>query len=154
MPIVFDPANKRIVLDSTSVTASDIWVQWSAWAASDDNSKYLPALKQVGGDDLGGGLLIPIYIFLLNGWRVRPMEANHNLQISGNLFVEGGGVPVVQTLGAFNVSVQYTVAMQAQAIITSGGSGSSVTAEAVADAVWQHSFTSKLLTITKFLGLK
>lgn len=134
MPITFDPINKRIVLDSDSTTAAEIWSRWADWVAQSDNAKYPPALRQVGGDDLGGGLSIPIYIFLLNGWRVRPREANHSLIITGNLFVEGGGVPVVNTLGAFNVSVQYTVPVQAQGIATGGSSGP--TASEVSAAVW------------------
>lgn len=81
-----------------------------------DNAKYLPAFRHTGGDDLGGGLLIPNYIFLMNGWRVRPMEANHTLIITGNLFVDGGGSPVVSTLGPYNVLTQYTVPVQAQGI--------------------------------------
>jgi hypothetical protein len=130
--MIFDPANKRIILDTASVTASQIWSRWIDWVASSDNAKYLPALNQVGGDDLGGGLSIPIYIFLLNGWRVRPMESNHTLIITGNLFVDGGGVPVVNTLGNFNVSTQYTVPVQAQTVSTGG---SSVSAAEVAAAV-------------------
>lgn len=162
MAITFDAANKRIVLDSTSVSASQIWIAWIDWVATSDNSKYLPALKQVGGDELGSGLLIPPYIFLLNSWRVRPMEADHDLTITGNLFVEGGGIPVVRTLGQYQVNVNYTVPVQAQAIST-GGSGSSITA---AD-IWNYPvglltdkttiggyLTKALLSIPKFLGLK
>lgn len=59
------------------------------------------------------------------------MEANHTLIITGNLFVEGGGVPVVQTLGNYNVAVQYTVPVQAQGISTSGSTGP--TASDIAD---------------------
>ena len=51
------------------------------------------------------------------------MEANHNLTITGNLFVDGGGVPVVSTLGTFQVNVNYTVPVQAQGINTSGSTG-------------------------------
>jgi hypothetical protein len=127
--MIFDPVNKRIILDSTAVTASQIWSRWVDWIASGDNGKYLPALSQVGGDDLGSSLSIPIYIFLLNGWRVRPMEANHQLIITGNLFVDGGGVPVVNTLGTYNVSVQYTVPVQAQTVSV-GGSGGLTPAQA------------------------
>jgi hypothetical protein len=79
--------------------------------------------RQVGSDDLGGGLSIPPYFFLQGAWRVRPMESNHNLTITGNLFVEGGGVPVVSTLGTYQVNVNYTVPVQAQGISTSGSTG-------------------------------
>lgn len=119
--ITFDTARKHIVLDSASVTAAQVWSAWVDWHAS--NRQWPLAFRQVGGDALGGGLFIPPYFFLLSGWRVRPMEANHNLTITGNLFVEGGGVPVVQTLGTFQVNVNYTVPVQAQGIATSGSTG-------------------------------
>jgi hypothetical protein len=95
------------------------------WLAQADNAKYGAVFRQVGGDDLGGGLSIPPYFFLQGAWRVRPMESSHNLTIAGNLFVEGGGVPVVPTLGTYQVNVNYTVPVQAQGISTSGGSGPS-----------------------------
>lgn len=123
MAITFDGATKRIILDSTNVSAAQIWSRWVDWAAT--NGQWLPAFRQVGGDDLGSGLSIPPYFFLMNGWRVRPMESNHNLVITGNLFVDGGGVPVVSTLGTFQVNVNYTVPVQAQGISTGGGGGGS-----------------------------
>ena len=95
MPITFDPAAKRIILDSASVTATEIFSRWEDWAVASDNLKYGMVIRQVGSDDLGGGLSIPPYFFLQGDWRVRPMESSHNLTITGNLFVEGGGVPVV-----------------------------------------------------------
>ncbi len=123
MPIVFDPANKRIVLDSASVTATELYSRSADWLAAGDNAKYGAVFRQVGGDDLGAGLSIPPYFFLQGAWRVRPMESSHNLTIIGNLFVDGGGVPVVATLGTFQVNVNYTVPVQAQGISTSGGTG-------------------------------
>jgi len=123
MAITFDPANKRIILDSAAVTATELYSRWVDWMVLSDNAKYLPAFLSTGGDDLGGGLSIPPYVFLANGWRVRPMESSHNLTITGNLFVAGGGVPVVPTLGTFQVNVNYTVPVQAQGISTSGGGG-------------------------------
>lgn len=152
MTIVFDASNKRIVLDSSSVTATEIYSRWVDWAALGDNLRHGMVVRQVGSDDLGGGLAIPPYYFLQGEWRVRPMEANHLLTLTGNLFVEGGGQPVVNTLGSFNVSVQYTVPVQAQAFSTSGGGAP--TAADIADDVWAHPFVAKLLTIAKYMGLK
>ena len=133
MPITFDPAAKRIILDSASVTATEIFSRWEDWAVASDNLKYGMVIRQVGSDDLGGGLSIPPYFFLQGDWRVRPMESSHNLTITGNLFVEGGGVPVVPTLGTHQVNVNYTVPVQAQGISTSGSTGPS--AESIAAAV-------------------
>jgi hypothetical protein len=133
MSIIFDPTNKRIVLDKASVTATEIFSRWEDWAAMADNAKYGIVIRQVGGDDLGGGLSIPPYYFLQGAWRVRPMEADHDLTITGNLFVDGGGTPVVRTLGPYQVNVNYTVPVQAQGISTTGSSGP--TAADIATAV-------------------
>ena len=134
MAIQFDPDNRRIVLDSATVTASQIWEAWSLWAASGENLKWLPALTQTGGDSLGSGISIPLYFFLENGWRVRPMESDHTLTITGNLFVREGGTPVVRTLGSFAVVANYTVPVQAQAVSTSGADPVTI-AQAVRDAL-------------------
>ena len=120
--IQFDPITKRIILDSSAITATELYSRSCDWLALSDNAKYGAVFRQVGSDDLGAGLSIPPYFFLQGAWRVRPMESSHNLTITGNLFVEGGGVPVVQTLGAYQINVNYTVPVQAQGISTSGGS--------------------------------
>ena len=140
MPIIFDPGIKRIILDTTSVTATELYSRSCDWLAESDNLKYGAVFRQVGGDDLGGGLSIPPYYFLQNNWRIRPMEADHNLIITGNLFVEGGGIPVVKTLGNYNVSVQYTVPVQAQAMATNG---SNLSKEEIANAVWDLLLNSR-----------
>lgn len=147
MPVTFDAANKRIVLDSAGVSATELYSRAVDWSALGDNAKYGPVFRTAGGDDLGAGLSIPPYFFLQGSWRVRPMEASHNLTITGNLFVDGGGVPVVPTLGTFQVNVNYTVPVQAQGISTSGSTGptaaeiaaavlASLNPTSIADAVW------------------
>ena len=159
MPIVFDPSAKRVVLDSTSVTATEIYSRSADWLALSDNAKYGAVFRQVGGDDLGAGLSIPPYFFLQNTWRVRPMEASHNLTITGNLFVEGGGVPVVNTLGAYQVNVNYTVPVQAQGISTSGSTGptaadiaAAVRADLTAELARIDAAISSRATVAAILG--
>ena len=131
MAITLNGATRRIILDSASVSAAQIWSAWVDWHEA--NQQWPLAFQLVGGIALGGGLFIPPYFFLMNGWRVRPMEASHNLTITGNLFVDGGGVPVVGTLGTYQVNVNYTVPVQAQGIATSGSTGP--TASEIAAAV-------------------
>ena len=131
MAITLNGATRRIILDSASVSAAQIWSAWVDW--HETHQQWPLAFQLVGGIALGGGLFIPPYFFLLNGWRVRPMEASHNLTITGNLFVDGGGVPVVGTLGTYQVNVNYTVPVQAQGIATSGSTGP--TASEIAAAV-------------------
>jgi len=122
--MIFDGLNRRVILTSANVSATQIWNEYMVWLSNDsNNARWGLAMSQVGGDDLGGGLYIPIYIFLKSGWKVRPMEASHALVITGNLFTEDGSTPLVNTLGNFNVIAQYTVPVQAQAMATSGGAG-------------------------------
>lgn len=134
MAIAFDPSTKRIVLDSSYVEVKDIYSDWKRWVQTGDNAKYLPAFRVVGGDDLGSGLYVSLYCFLLNGWRIRPMEANHTLTLHGNISVDGGGDPVVPTVGSFRVLTQYLVPERAQTYDSGSGGGSTDTA-AIAAAV-------------------
>ena len=131
MAITLDGATRRIILDSASVSAAQIWSAWVDWHEA--NQQWPLAFQLVGGNALGGGLFIPPYFFLMNGWRVRPMEADQTLTLTGNLFVDGGGDPVVPTLGDFNVLVKNVVPVQAQGIATSGSTGP--TASEIAAAV-------------------
>ena len=122
MAIQFDPTNKRIILDSAYISAAQMYSRWKEWVQTGENSKYEQAFYALGGDPLGGGLFVASYFFLMNGWRIRPMESNHTLIIDGNIGVYGGGAqPVVPTLGNYNVLTQYTVPVQAQGVATNGG---------------------------------
>jgi len=137
----FDGTNKTITLDLGTVTLSvrDVYSRWVDWFISvNGNQKYLPAFLTVGGDtiDATAGTKIPIYAFLINGWRIKPQEADHTLQVNdGILLVDGGGDPFINTLGDFVVRVNYQQPVQAISF-DSGGSGVSYTLEQIADAVW------------------
>ena len=133
MAITFDSVNRRIIRDSTFVEVRDVYSRWKEWVQA-GNAEFPAAFRVVGGDPLAGGLFISSYFFLLNGWRIRPLEQDQTLTIEGNIAVDGGGVPVVPTLGTFNVVVQYVIPVAAQAYDASG-SGGSASAEEIAAAV-------------------
>lgn len=119
MSAVFNGPNKLIILQfgTTNVNVSeDLYSKWKAWVLEGDNAKYDPAFRVVGGEATVGANSIAGYFFLLNGWRVRPQEANHSLAVDGILIVEGGGDPFVNTIGAFNVRVTNIVPLQAETI--------------------------------------
>lgn len=114
----FDGPNKRINLTTGTVTLGvrDLWSRWVDWMLTSDNSKYLPAFEQVGGNDIdtGAGTKIPVYAYLQNGWRIKPQEANHTLGVGdGILLVDGGGDPFVDTTGSFIVRINYQQPVQA-----------------------------------------
>lgn len=116
MAITFDASTKIIQLDSATVSAATIWSRWVDWFSTSDNSKYLPAMEVIGGNQVEGSIYIPSYFYLLDGWRIRPMESNHNLEITGNIIVQGGGNPIVNTVGTYQVNVRFTVPVAAQVI--------------------------------------
>lgn len=141
MSISFDGATKLITLSSGTVALDvvDLYSRWKDWVATSDNAKWLEAFAPVGGDDidLSAGTSVPLYAFLRNGWRVKPQEANHTLNVSGGvLLVEGGGDPFVNTTGSFVVRINYQQPVQAITVATGGGGGP--TAGEIAAAVWDY----------------
>lgn len=118
---------KIITLTSgtTNVSVRDLWSRWVDWVKLSDNSKYLPALVSIGGVPINEaeGTFIPVYAFLINGWRIKPQEANHTLNVNdGILLVSGGGDPFINTTGDFVVRINYQQPVQAISFSTSGGS--------------------------------
>jgi hypothetical protein len=153
MAFSFDGTTKVITLTAgtTAVSVRDLWSRWVDWFLTSDNSKYLPAFVNVGGDDIdeSAGTKIPIYAFLMNGWKVKPQEANHTLTISdGILLVNGGGDPFNNTNGSYVVRINYQ--QPVQAISFSAEGGTAPTAEEIADEV----MTRGLLEEDAFLALK
>jgi hypothetical protein len=84
------------------------------WIVDDDANGHDFPMRVVGGDDIVAGTsAIPMYAFLKGGWRIRPAERDHTLNIlSGILLVDGGGDPFVDTLGAYTVRVNYQQPVQ------------------------------------------
>lgn len=131
-----DFANELIIMDSGAVEYN-VQGGYSIWKDSiltGSNAQYQFAFSIVGGNTISGVKSIPYYTFLVNGWRVRPDEANHTLAVTtGVLVVDGGGDPFVDTLSPFTVRINYEQPVQAIAVSTSGGGG------ATAAEVWGYS---------------
>lgn len=130
MSITFDGSNKLITLSlgTTTLDVLDLYSRWKDWLLLSDNSKYLPAFAPVGGDpiDAGAGTSVPLFAFIANGWRIRPQEASHTLNVSGGvLLVDGGGDPFSNTVGSYVVRVNYQQPVQAITVATGGGGGGS-----------------------------
>lgn len=159
--ISFDGSTKRISLSAgtTSLSIRDLWSRWVDWLVTDDNSKYPIALESVGGNDidLSAGTKVPIYAFLANGWRIKPQEANHTLNVTdGILLVAGGGDPFVNTAGSYIVRINYQQPVQAISFSTGGSSSdpwTGIMANYHDDAQF-GGFIKKLLQLEDFLALK
>lgn len=157
---------KTIVLDAgvTSFSTTDMYSRWKDWVKLSDNSKFLQAMRPVGGEPIGSGQSISPYIIMLNGWKVKPQEANHVLTVLGNIITDDESSPFTATDGNFNVSIRNIVTSNSLTVSTSGNSYS---LEQIAQAVWDRSLDNhntpdtfgyfvkaKLLTFFDWITLK
>lgn len=122
--ITFDGPNKLIILGAgvTSISVKDVWSRWVDWHATSDNSKFLPVFDQIGGQAISAsaGSFIPVYMYLVNGWKIRPQEANHTLFVTeGVLLSADGSDPFVDTLGPYTVRINYQQPVQGISMTTS-----------------------------------
>lgn len=127
MAITFDGAERLITLTSGTVELDviDLYSRWKDYVKTSDGGKYAPAFAPLGGDDIDpvAGTTVPLYAFLVNGWRIKPQEASHTLTVTaGILLVSGGGDPFIDTTGSFMVRVNYQQPVQA-ITVESGTSG-------------------------------
>lgn len=106
------------------------------WLVDDLANGFDFPFRPVGGDDIDSGLgtKVPLYAFLKDGWRIRPQEADHTLNIGGGiLLVDGGGDPFVDTVGSYTVRINYQQPVQAITVSTGAVSPGDL-AQAVLDA--------------------
>lgn len=112
---VFDGAERLITMTGDyTLDVKQLYSRWKDWVKATDEAKNAIAFLSVGGDPIAAGTEIPAYIYLDNGWRIRPQEADHTLNVvNGVLLRDGGGDPFVDTLGAFTVRINYQQPVQA-----------------------------------------
>lgn len=151
MGYTFDGTTKIITLTTgtTSLDVQDLYSRWKDWVETSDNSKYPNAFTVVGGDpvDIANGIYVTSYYFLDNGWKVRPQEANHKLRVSNGVLLSIDGTdPFVQTLGSYNVMVQYSQPVRTETVVTSGGGGGGATPAQIAEAVWDDPQAGVVIT--------
>lgn len=107
--VTFSGIQKLIIVNSGVTTLDiqvDVYSDWKEWEQISDNSKFVQALRPVGGDPLTATKDLGDTYFIMNGWKIRPAEFNHRLQVEGNLFTEDESSPFVQTLGNYNVVIE------------------------------------------------
>lgn len=106
--VTFDGPNKIIMINVNETEIDvrvDLYSNWKEWMAYQDNSKYLPAMRAVGGDPITDTQALGSTYFLINGWKILPWSGDYKLNITGNLYSDDGLDPILPTLEASNVSV-------------------------------------------------
>jgi len=109
--VTFDGANKLIILANSvyDVDVVELYSVWKTWMTLSDNAKYVSAMRTVAGDPTIGAKKISPHFFLMNGWKLRPSEADQTLTLTGNLYADEaetyGANITVPTLGDYTVTV-------------------------------------------------
>jgi len=123
--VTFDGANKLILCNPGTVEldVKKLYSLWKHWMVQSDNAKYLDAFSIVGGNPILEDTFITAYYFLTNGWRVRPQEANHKLNVIGTLLTEDQSEVFVDTIGMFRITINSVLPIKSETTIVSGGTG-------------------------------
>jgi hypothetical protein len=125
----FDGPNRLIIVSDTATSISvkvDIYSDWKDWMLLSDNTKYLPAVRTIGGDPVGNGLYAGDIYFLINGWRI---QVNTSCTVDGVIYSDNYASPFVQTAGT--ILVTNRVSSLVNTVSTTGGTGSTLTAAEV-----------------------
>lgn len=116
--VVFDGENKLIYVNQNESVISvkeDIYSAWKQWFQVRDNSKFLPAIRTIGGDPVGAGKYAGDIYFLMNGWKI---VVNHAVSLDGTLYNDTGESPYIILAGG---GVTATVSNLAYAIESATG---------------------------------
>ena len=124
MSFTFDGAERLVILSPGTVHVSlpDLYSRWKDWVRTADNAKWAPFFSTVGGESNGPGTVVPLYLFLLDGARVRLPESNGSLDVVGGVLVADGD-PFADTLGNYRVRVRYSQPVQAIGYSTGAAPG-------------------------------
>jgi hypothetical protein len=169
--VTFDGPNRLILVNygETSLDVEqDVYSDWKEWWGLEDYAKYPQALSTIGGEPLGGGQFVGATYFLENGWRIRPWEGDHQLVIEGNLYTrEAGASPTVPTVDRWNIATSFIRSALVFKIDAGGETGSVISPDQLAQAVWQWPVTGslpvdtfgdhvyrKLLTLAQYMATK
>jgi len=137
MSFTIDGLQKLFLCDlgTIEINVKDLYSIWKRWLLESDNAKYPHAFEVVGGDPTIGNNIITPYFFLANGWKIRPQEANHNLNVDGILLVKGGGDVFVDTLGIYRVAINAIVPIYTETVLVGGGGVSNINKQDIRDAM-------------------
>lgn len=137
---LFDGPNRLIIEPSGSGNTNfevgrDIYSAWKRWTQTGVGSQFLNAFTVEGGTPIGAtGLFTGATFLLVNGWKVRAAEHDHQLTLSGNLYSDDGIVSVPSLTANATVFVSASVAAQGIATGSGGSGGLTAQQEAKLDA--------------------
>jgi hypothetical protein len=135
MSYTFDIANKIIQLTTTNeLDMLDLYSRWKdAVISSIANAEQA---MRVIKEPLAGSTFIGPYYFIMNDWRIRPLDTTHELVVAGTVVQDATSslTPFKVDDLTNNVQIVRTVATDVQVV-------ENATAEEIATAVWAKEIT-------------
>lgn len=135
--VTFDGVNKLMIINTNinSINVGvDLYSEWKRWMLLGNNCKFLPAFSVIGGEYISDTKKLGTTYFFINGWKLRPYEGNHTLQINGNIYADNGSVPFVNTIGVYNVNLISTVSSIVDREVFTSSSGGGTTTDTYANS--------------------
>ena len=90
--ISFDGDNRLILVDigiKYLHVEIDVYQEYKNWLLL-PNLNFEPAIIKIGGDSITSDICLQNAYILTNGWKIKPYNGNHILDIEGNLFTDTG----------------------------------------------------------------
>jgi hypothetical protein len=140
--VTFDTVNKLIIAKA-GITELDAKIDLYSdakedWQTNSDLNKLRFIFRAIGGDETAPGETAPLYAFIKYGWKIRPDEADHTLNITnGAILVEGNTAadPFEDTIGNYTVRIRMYVPVKAT-IVTSGSGVTQGDIDDITSGVW------------------
>lgn len=111
---------KRLnMTSSTDIDVAKMYSYWKDQMILSDNAKYALAFSTVGNNQLTPLTSVPVYLFLLNSWKIKPNEANYTLGVVNGILIDDSGTdPFVNTTGSYTVRINYQQPVNAITVAT------------------------------------
>lgn len=122
--VTFNPTTKIITVTQAPVSGVvniDVKIDLYSdgkedWKTDASLTKFRFPIRAVGGNPLPGSRTLGSTFFLLYGWKIRPYEASHTMNVIGNLYSEDGTSPYVSTIGTFAIATISSVSSLVESI--------------------------------------
>ena len=107
--VTFDGENRLILINDGETdidVQTDIYSDWKEWFMVYDNSKWVAALRTVGGDPISDTRRLGDTYFLINDWKIKPWRGEYRLIMTGNLYCDDGSNPILSADRPSNILIQ------------------------------------------------
>lgn len=122
--------------NTTFEVQRDIYSAWKRWVVTGEGAKFAEAFNVEGGNPIGStGLFTGKTVLLVNGWKLKAAEHDHQIFLIGNLFSDDGIVSV-PTAG-YSTSINVSASVSAQGIELSSGGGLTTDERSMLQDLWK-----------------